>query len=72
MAFEDTMRSLREFDLSRPRLRECWVLAAPIKVLIWVALLVAVLVAGYYYHIKDLQMELAKVEATGSHTQEGV
>ena len=60
MALEDTMRSLREFNLADLNFENVGSWPAPIKVLVWVALLVAVLVAGYYYHIKDLQLGLAK------------
>jgi type IV pilus assembly protein PilO len=60
MALEDTMRSLREFNLADLNLENVGSWPAPIKVLVWVVLLVAVLVGGYYYHIKDLQLGLAK------------
>ena len=60
MALEDTMRSLREFNLADLNFENVGSWPAPIKVLVWVALLVAVLVAGYYYHIKDLQLGLVK------------
>lgn len=60
MALEDTMRSLREFNVGDLDFENVGSWPAPIKVLIWVALLVAVLVGGYYYHIKDLQLGLAK------------
>jgi len=60
MALEDTMRSLREFNLADLNFENVGSWPAPIKVLVWVFLLVAVLVAGYYYHIKDLQLGLVK------------
>ena len=60
MAFEDTMRSMREFNLADLNFENVGSWPAPIKVLVWVALLIAVLVAGYYYHIKDLQLGLVK------------
>ena len=60
MALEDTMRSLREFNLADLNFENVGSWPAPIKVLVWVVLLVAVLVAGYYYHIKDLQLGLVK------------
>jgi len=63
MALEDTMRSLREFDLASLDFDNIGSWPTPLKVLIWVVLLVAVLVGGYYYHIEDLQLKLAKVEA---------
>jgi len=63
MAFEDTMRSLREFDINSLDFDNVGSWPLPIKLAIWVVLLGAVLTAGYYYHIQDLQAELAKVEA---------
>lgn len=62
MAFEDTMRALREFDINDLDFDNVGTWPLPIKLFIWVALLAAVLVAGYYYHIEDLQKQLAKVE----------
>jgi len=63
MAFEDTMRSLREFDINSLDFDNVGSWPLPIKLLIWVILLVTVMAAGYYYHIEALQVELAKVEA---------
>jgi type IV pilus assembly protein PilO len=62
MALEDTMRSMREFNLGDLDFENVGSWPAPIKVLIWSVLVIAVLVAGYYYHIEGLQLELAKVE----------
>ena len=63
MAVEDITRSLREFDIASLDLENVgsWPLAAshPDQE----PAVVAVLVGGYYYHIKDLQAQLAKVEA---------
>ena len=63
MAFEDTLRSLREFDVGDLDLDNVgsWPLA--VKALVWIALVIAVLIGGYYYHIKDLQLELANAQA---------
>lgn len=63
MAFEDTLRSLREFDIGELDFDNVgsWPLA--IKVLVWALLLIAVLVGGYYYHIEDMQKKLADAEA---------
>jgi type IV pilus assembly protein PilO len=63
MAFEDTMRSLREFDFNSLDFDNVGSWPIPIKVFIWVALVAVVLAAGYYYHIEELQVQLAKVEA---------
>lgn len=63
MAFEDTMRSLREFDVNSLDFDNVGSWPVAVKLLIWVALLGAVLAGGYYYHIQDMQLELAKVAA---------
>jgi type IV pilus assembly protein PilO len=63
MAFEDTMRSLREFDINDLDFDNVGSWPAAIKLIIWVVLLAAVAVGGYYYHIEDLQLQLAEVEA---------
>ena len=62
MAFEDTMRSLREFDVNSLDFDNVGSWPVPIKLFIWLVLLLAVLAAGYYYHVEDLQIQLAKVE----------
>jgi len=62
MAFEDTMRSLREFDLGDLDFDNVGSWPVPVKVLIWLVLLIAVSVAGYYYHIEGLQLQLAQGE----------
>ena len=63
MAFEDTMRGLREFDINDLDFDNVGAWPMVIKSLIWLILLGAVLAGGYYYHIKDLQIELVRVEA---------
>ncbi|MEZ5570789.1 MAG: type 4a pilus biogenesis protein PilO [Halioglobus sp.] len=63
MALEDTMRSLREFNLSDLDLDNVGSWPIAIKVIVWALLLIVVLVAGYYYHIADLQLQLADAEA---------
>ena len=63
MAFEDTMRSLREFNINDLDFDNVGAWPIAVKLFIWVALLAAVVVGGYYYHIEDLQISLAKVEA---------
>ncbi len=63
MALEDTMRSLREFNVNDLDFDNVGSWPTPIKVIIWVLLLALVLAAGYYYHVKDLETRLASVEA---------
>lgn len=62
MAFEDTMRSLREFDLGDLDFENVGSWPGAIKFIIFVVVLAAVLVGGYYYHIEELQLQLEKVE----------
>jgi type IV pilus assembly protein PilO len=62
MAFEDTMRSLREFELGDLDFDNVGSWPVPVKVLIWLVLLIAVSVGGYYYHIEGLQLQLAQGE----------
>jgi type IV pilus assembly protein PilO len=63
MALDDITRSLREFDIASLDFENVGSWPVAVKVAIWGLLLAAVLVGGYYYHIKDLQAELAQVEA---------
>ncbi|MFT4822653.1 MAG: type IV pilus assembly protein PilO [Halioglobus sp.] len=62
MAFEDTMRSLSEFDVNDLDFDNVGAWPIAIKAIIWVLLLSAVLAGGYYYHIKDMQLQLANAE----------
>lgn len=63
MALDDTMRSVREFDINSLDFDNVGSWPLPIKLLIWVVLLIGVMAAGYYYHIEDLQIALARIEA---------
>jgi len=63
MALEDSLRSLREFDLNDLSLDNVGSWPIAIKIIIWVVVLVAVLVGGYYYHIEGLRLQLAKEES---------
>lgn len=58
MAFEDTMRSLREFDVNDLDFDTVGSWPLPIKMFIWIVVLGGVLAFGYYYHIEDLQIQL--------------
>ena len=62
MALEDTLRSMRDFDVNDLDFDNVGSWPMPVKLFIWAALLIGVLVAGYYYHIEGLQQELAKAE----------
>lgn len=63
MAFEDTLNSLREFDINDLDFENVGSWPVAVKVILWVVLFGLVLAAGYYYHVKDLQLQLANVEA---------
>lgn len=63
MAFENTVRGLREFDINDLDFDNIGAWPGIIKGLICVILLGVVLALGYYYHIQDLQVQVAKVEA---------
>jgi type IV pilus assembly protein PilO len=62
MALEDTLRSLREFDINSLDFDSVGSWPLPIRLAIWVVLLVGVLGGGYYYHIQDMQDQLAAAE----------
>lgn len=55
---EDTMRSLREFDLADLDFDNIGSWPVAIKFILCSLLLIGVLVGGYYYHVKDLQAQL--------------
>ncbi len=63
MAFEDSMRSLREFDINDLDFDNVGSWPTPIKLIIWVLVLAAVLGGGYYYHVKGLNEQLAGAQA---------
>lgn len=63
MAFENTVRGLREFDINDLDFDNIGAWPGIIKGLICMILLGVVLALGYYYHIQDLQVQVAKVEA---------
>jgi type IV pilus assembly protein PilN len=60
MALEDSLRSLREFDINDISLDNIGTLPVAIKAVLCLLLFAAVLAGGYYYHIKDLQLQLAR------------
>tara|TARA_R110000823_G_scaffold125385_9_gene252132 strand:+ start:6336 stop:6953 length:618 start_codon:yes stop_codon:yes gene_type:complete len=62
MTFEEIVRSLRDFDVSDLDFDNVGSWPIAVKVIIWVFLLIALLVGGYYYHIQGLQETLAKEE----------
>ena len=56
------MRGLREFDINDLDFDNIGAWPGIIKALICIILVGCVLAAGYYYHVKDLQIQLAAVE----------
>ncbi len=62
MAFEDTLLAVRDFNINDLDFENVGVWPTPVKIIVWAILLIATLVGGYYYHIQDMQTELAKVE----------
>ncbi|MEE4278658.1 MAG: type 4a pilus biogenesis protein PilO [Halieaceae bacterium] len=63
MAFEDSLRALREFDVNDISLDNIGTLPVPVKIILCLLLFMAVLAGGYYYHIKGLQEQLATVQS---------
>ncbi|WOJ92641.1 type 4a pilus biogenesis protein PilO [Congregibacter variabilis] len=63
MALDDTLRSLREFDINDISLDNIGTLPVVVKAILCILLFGLVLVGGYYYHVKDLQLQLASVQA---------
>lgn len=70
MAFESTIRSLREFDVSDLDIDNVGAWPFPIKVFIWVALITVVLVVGYYNHIEGLQLQLVEAQSQEERLKE--
>lgn len=60
---EDSLRSLREFDINDLDFDNIGTWPGAVKVIVCLLLLVLVLVGGYYYHIKDLQAQLASEQS---------
>ncbi|MFV8819082.1 type 4a pilus biogenesis protein PilO [Haliea sp. E17] len=58
MAIENSMRSLREFDINDLDFDNVGSWPILIRVFIWIVVLGVVLGGGYYYHIKGLQEQL--------------
>lgn len=63
MAFDDSLRSLREFDINDINIDNIGTLPTVVKIILCTLLFALVLVGGYYYHIKNLQVQLQSVQA---------
>lgn len=57
MAMEDSLRALREFDLSDLNVDNLGTLPMVLKVILGALLFVAVLAGGYYFHVEDLRLQ---------------
>ena len=62
MALEDSLRALREFDLSDLNMDNIGSLPVLVKAILCVLLFGALVTAGYYYHVEELRNNLALVE----------
>lgn len=62
MSFSDTVESLKNFDVNELDFNEAGIWPTPVKVILCVFLFGAVVFAGYYFHVKELQLQLVKVE----------
>jgi type IV pilus assembly protein PilO len=62
MAFEESIRGLREFDINDLDFDNVGSWPGIIRVLICLVLAGLVLAGGYYYHVQELQADLVKIE----------
>jgi type IV pilus assembly protein PilO len=63
MALDDSLRSLREFDVNDINLDNIGTLPVVIKGILCMLVFALVIAGGYYYHIKNLQQQLASVQS---------
>lgn len=63
MAFQDVLNDLRELDFSELNADNIGSWPMPVKVMAWVFVFVAVVIAGYFYNISDMRTQLAQVES---------
>lgn len=64
MALDDVIQELREFDINDLDVDNIGSWPTPVKIIVWAIAFVAVLAAGYFYVIADLQTNLAKEQQT--------
>lgn len=62
MAFNDVIQELKDFDINDLDFDNIGSWPIAIKSIIWIAVFVGVLAAGYFYDVSDLQTSLAKEE----------
>lgn len=63
MALEDTLRSLREFDVNDISLDNIGTMPVAVKAILCLLLFGILVAGGYYYHIKNLQAQVAQAQA---------
>lgn len=63
MSFAQSMESLKKIDLNDLDFNNLGAWPDALKVIVAVLLLIVLLFAGYHFHLKDLQLELERVEA---------
>ncbi len=62
MSWKDSLKSLNEIDFNDLDLNNLGSWPAPVKVIVSVFLLIAVVAGGYFLHVQDLQDELARYQ----------
>tara|TARA_R110002110_G_scaffold61225_2_gene172008 strand:+ start:4284 stop:4898 length:615 start_codon:yes stop_codon:yes gene_type:complete len=70
VALEDSLRALKEFDVNDIDFDNIGSWPAGVKAVLCALLLIVVLVAGYYFHIKDLQLQFDRVQAEESRLKQ--
>ena len=62
MSWKDSLKSLKDTDLNDLDLNNLGSWPVPVKVIVCILLLVAVLVGGYFFHVQNLQDELVRYQ----------
>jgi type IV pilus assembly protein PilO len=62
MAISDTLKQLRDIDFAELEFNTIGVWPLPVKILLLIGIFVVVLVGGYFFHIKDQNLRLEKLE----------
>ena len=63
MSFKDSIQELKDVDINDLDVENIGSWPIMIKTIVWIGVFIAVLAAGYFYDIADLQTELAKSES---------
>lgn len=62
MAFQDVLNDLRELDFNELSVDNIGSWPLPVKVIAWILTFIVLVVAGYFYNIADMRVQLAQVE----------